>query len=431
VTTPAPPDDLIVAVSTAVGAAAIGIVRLSGSGARSCLEKLSADPSPPPRRVSLRTLTDDDGRVLDRCMVWWAPGPATYTGEELVEVHAHGNPLILDGIVRACCARGARVAEPGEFTRRGLINGRLGLAAAEAVLAAVEATSAGGVDAAARVMSGELGERLAPVRDELLAVAATLEGAVDYPEDVEADPSLAGRLAELASEFEAMAAGVRQAGWLVSGVDVALLGPVNAGKSTLFNRILGEDRAIVHDQPGTTRDVVTGERMLGGIRVRFHDTAGFRDHAGTVEDEGMRRAAAMRDRVAFVLYVLDATDPDWGKPAPGDIVVWNKQDLCARASAWEVSAHTGEGVPALLDHLTQLLHTDRPTDALLWTTRQGEAAGRASTHLSTASEHLHLDDYGPTVVEVGEAIRAVDDLLGIDPDEAVLDELFSRFCVGK
>ena len=103
----------------------------------------------------------------------------------------------------------------------------------------------------------------------------------------------------------------------------------------------------------------------------------------------------------------------------------------ARASAWEGSAHTGEGVPALLDHLTQLLHTDRPTDALLWTTRQGEAAGRASTHLSTASEHLHLDDYGPTVVEVGEAIRAVDDLLGIDPDEAVLDELFSRFCVGK
>ena len=428
------PTQRIVAISSAAGTAAIGVVRLSGPGSGDTLRELTARPLPSPRRMVVRTLlqpgTDEP---LDRAMVWWAPGPGTFTGEEMAEVHAHGNPIILDALVAACVDLGAHHAEPGEFTRRALLNGRMDLAESEAVLAAIEATSLAGVRAAARVMRGDLGDRLASLRAELLEIAALLEANLDYPDDVEPTADLAARMGAISTQLRALAGSVREAGPLIDGVDVAIVGPANSGKSTLFNRLLGEDRAIVHSQPGTTRDVVTGERMIGGIRVRFHDTAGFREGGEFVEDEGMRRARRVQSEADVVIRVVDATRAEAVPAEVGEVVALNKVDLLEEIPTAEfpISALNGQGVDDLLNQLSERVGTDRDPGLVLWTARQGVAAAEAADHLARAGEQLELEEYGPAALDVGLALRCVDDLLGLDPTESVLDELFSRFCVGK
>ena len=433
--------DRIVAVSSAAGLAAIGVVRLSGEGVHHSLSRLVKGDIGAPRRPSLHTLVDpDDGHPIDRALIWWAPGPATYTGEDMVEVHAHGNPVLLDAIVDACCRVGARPADPGEFTRRALLNGKLDLSGAEAILAAVEATSLAGARAAARVMDGDLQRDMDDIRERLVGVAARVEAVIDYPEDVGelVDGATADELDGLAVSLERAAREVSAAGRLMAGADVVLLGPVNAGKSTLLNRIVGQPRAIVDPEPGTTRDVVTAERELAGIRVRFHDTAGLRT-GGTIESvevEGIRRARAMRERATCVVFVLDATRPGVGVPRPGDLVVVNKSDLDESGATWcdglPLSALTGQGVDSLLQLLEERLSVrDDGAGTLLWTERQGAAALRASGHLAGAARQLRTGEFGPVAIEIGDSLRALGELLGVDPEDAVLDELFARFCVGK
>ena len=432
---------LIVAIASAVGPAGVGVVRLSGEGAQECLQALTRRPLGPPRQMTVRTVHDPDGGdILDRALVWWSRSPASYTGEDMAEVHTHGSPVILDAVVEACCLLGARVAEPGEFTRRGLLNGKLGIMEAEAVLAAIEATSAAGARAAARMMTGDLGESLGGLRVTLISMAATVEAAIDYPEDVEVDgdEELASKLRAIAADLQRMAGRVRDARRLIRGVDVAIVGPANSGKSTLFNRLLGEDRAIVHPAPGTTRDVVSGEALVNGVLVRLHDTAGLREVDEAVEGEGIRRAADLHQRAAVVLYVMDATCPEAGGLRAEDVLVINKQDRSVVLGvpgrvepAWPVSALRGDGVDALLEHLGVLVGVKAGPGAALWTTRQGEAATAAARHLTEAARQIAASEHGPGAFEIGEALRDLDELLGIDPTEAVLDDLFSRFCVGK
>jgi len=432
--------DRIVAISTAAGAAAIGVVRLSGPGSKDTLESLCRRSAGEPRRTRVRTLSGpDDGLPIDQAMVWWAPAPDTFTGDEMVELHAHGNPAVLDALVDACVRLGARPAEPGEFTRRALLAGKLDLSGAEAVLAAVDATSLAGARAAVRVLDGELARSVDEVRRALLGAAAALEASIDHEADVgdPIDAAMVDRIARASDQIEGLANGVRAAGRLVAGADVVILGPVNAGKSTLLNRLVGQERAIVHAEPGTTRDVVTGERELAGVRVRFHDTAGIRLGAGEVEGEGMRRAEALRARATCVLFVLDATRPDEGRPAPGDLVVVNKIDRDSSlpslpGEAVAVSALTGEGIDGLEARLEAMVGgVDEVAGTLLWTQRQGAAAARAAIQLRGARAELARGEYGPAATEIGDALRSLDELLGIDPSEAVLDELFARFCVGK
>jgi len=372
--------------------------------------------------------------VLDQSVVWWSPAPATYTGEEMVEIHAHGNPVLLDAIVDACCKLGARVAEPGEFTRRALLNGKLDMAGAEAVLASVEATSVAGAGMATRVLSGELSGKVDGIRSALLSVVAEVEAAVDFEEDMAPpdEASLVQRLEDLTRQLDGMSGRVGEVGRLMHGAQVAILGPPNVGKSTLFNRILGEDRAIVHEKAGTTRDVVSGDRELGGVRVRFHDTAGLREAGEPIEDEGIRRAEALRERVDLVIYVLDATRNGLGAPRDGDLVVINKVDLgTAVQEGMGISATTGEGVGTLVEALRARVAGAEGNELLLWTTRQREASSRAGERLNDAKKQLALGEYGPATAELWEALRALEEILGVDPQRAVLDELFSRFCIGK
>ena len=432
---------LIVAIASGAGPAGVGVVRLSGTGTRECLEALTGQPLSAPRQMAVRTVRHpSSGDILDRALVWWARAPASYSGEDMAEIHTHGSSVIMEAVVEACCDLGARVAEPGEFTRRGLLNGKIGFVEAEAVLAAIEATSEAGARAAARMMTGDMGRALADLRDSLVSTAATVEAALDYPEDVDVDEdeTLAANLESIAADLRQMASRVKDARRLIRGVDVAIVGPPNSGKSTLFNRLVGEDRAIVHSLPGTTRDVVSGEALVDGVLVRFHDTAGLREVDEAVEGEGIRRAVRLRRRVAVVLYVVDATRPAAGDPHDGDLLVINKQDLSNVRSvpgcsepAWPISALDGEGVAALQTQIGKLVGVRAGSGTALWTTRQGVAASAAAHHLTEASRQIAAAEHGPCAFEIGEALRALDDLLGIDPAEAVLDELFSRFCVGK
>lgn len=375
---------------------------------------------------------------MDRAVVWWSYAPGTYTGEDLAELQTHGNPVILDAVVEACCRLGARTAEPGEFTRRALLNGRLDLAGAEAVLAATEARTVAGARLATRVLTGELGDRVQRMRRQLLALAATVEAAVDFPEEVDeiGEDELILELHRLEQDLRGMGERVREAGRLLWGADVAILGPTNSGKSTLFNRLVGEERAIVDPEPGTTRDVITGEREVGGVKIRFHDTAGFRDAVAAVEDEGMRRAMALRERVDRVLYVVDATAPGSSRPEQGDIVVINKIDLQpdrgnVDLEVWPVSAWTGDGIQELMERLvTELVGPETPT-TLIWTARQGMATRAAAARLEAARTALGSAEYGPAAADIGDALRGLQELMGVDAGEAVLDELFARFCIGK
>ncbi len=431
----------IVALATVPGRAAIGIVRLSGPGSRETLAALTRQDCAEPRRMVLRTVQDPaSGRPIDQVMAWWAPGPDTYTGEETAELQGHGNPVLLDAIVDACCRLGARPAEPGEFTRRALLRGRIDLLGAEAILAITEARSAEGAALAAPALTGALRRRLDRMRETLVTAAATVEAAVDDPDDAGADADIAqvvGTLRSLEGEIGTIGGDVDAAGRLLWGTDVAILGPTNAGKSTLFNRLLGEDRAIVDEQPGTTRDVVSGSCELDGLRVRFHDTAGFRLGGGAIEDEGMRRARALRARVDVVLYVVDAVDGDGSSGAePGDVLVYNKIDRPTEAcvppeGSFAISARTGQGVELLREALARQLGRGSREPALLWTRRQAEASRAAARSCGRAGEALANGEYGPAVVEIGDALRRLGELIGIDPTEAVLDELFARFCVGK
>ncbi len=432
--------DVIVAVSTAPGRAAIGVVRMSGPGSLDILEALTGRTRADARRMVERTARDPDtGSPLDRVLVWYGRAPHSYTGEDLVEIHAHGNPWILESLVTACCSLGARRAAPGEFTRRALEAGRLDLAGAEAVLAAIEATSTGGARIAAKALDGVLSREVRRLRREVLGVAADIEAAIDFEDDV-GDPgveSLGERMDGLCGGLREMAGSMRENARLLDGADVALLGPVNAGKSTLFNRLVGRDRSIVHADPGTTRDVITEHREVDGLLIRFHDTAGIREPGDEVESEGIRRARELRHDADLVVFVRDATRPGEGVPEPGDLVVLNKVDLRPQLREevdeddLAVCALAGEGVDDLLERIRRRLGRGDGEDAVLWTGRQAASALAAADQLERARHQLAVGEYGPAAVETRGALESVQGILGIDPTRDVLDELLTRFCVGK
>lgn len=433
----------IVAAATAWGVSAVALVRLSGAGVAELVRRVCGR-LPPPRRATLVRLRDADG-PFDEGLLVWMPGPASYTGEDAAEVSCHGNPLLVERLIGAFQSAGARLAEPGEFTRRAVLNGRLDLVEAEGVLQAIEATSAAGIRlaGAARAVSRRAGE----LRDRLAEVGAELEAILDYPgEDLlfAADAELVGRLDAVAAEAGALAATWRAGRVAVEGARVALVGPVNAGKSTLFNALVGRTRALVSPVPGTTRDVVEGVFQLPRARVTLLDTAGEREDPEALEAAGLglgREAAREADlRVLCVpvdrpadagtRLLLDATH------APR-LVVGTFADRGGDPGVpldLRVSGATGEGLAALREALERAL-LGSPVAAsglVLGSARQAdlfralaEDAGRAARALATglgpavAAEHV----YG--------ALAAVDALTGRDTREEVLDRLFARFCIGK
>ncbi len=423
--------DAIVAASTPPGRGAVGIVRVSGPGG--LVQRLAAAVVPgvlPARQAVLRRVLGPSGELLDRALVLRFAAPHSYTGEDVLEVHLHGNPVLLQACVGAFVAAGARPAAPGEFTRRAVASGRLDLVEAEAVDAVVQAATLQAVRAAQRHLGGELSARLAAWRDELLGLAVVLEALVDFPEDVDepaledqllALPALAGAMDSLAATFEA---GRRMA----RGARVVLAGPVNAGKSTLFNALLGHDRAIVSALPGTTRDVVSEAVDWGGVALRLEDTAGQRSTDDPLEAEGVARSVRASEHADLVIAVRDARGLSDAPPS-GALAVATHCDLAPCPPGWLPVAR-GEGVSAVRDAVVRRLGTADLGDLIVHTERQKSALVAAAQATREASEH-GAEESVLCAVCVRSAGQALDELLGTWTSEAVLDALFSTFCIGK
>jgi tRNA modification GTPase len=443
--------DLILAPATAPGRAALAVVRLSGSGAAAALAALAGE-LPAARRASLRNLRHE-GEALDQALVLWMPGPASYTGEDMAELHLHGGPGVVGGVLEALAAQGARMAAPGEFTRRAFANGKLDLAQAEAVADLVEAETASQARQALEQLGGALSRRYDGWREKLLETLAFLEAAIDFPdeelpEDVaeRARPHLEAVLAELNTALSDAKRGRR----VREGLKVALIGAPNAGKSSLLNALVGRDAAIVAPTPGTTRDVIEQSLVLDGYQLLLADTAGLRSADDAIEAEGVRRARAWAEEADLRIMVVDGSSDagDWVEARlearAGDLCLINKADLnegldgqaadgwagIAGLAVMQVSLKEGaDGVRAWLADraMTMLSGSDFPAATRL---RHAERLTDARDRLRAA---LAVADRGAELAaeEVRLAARALERVTGRIGAEEVLGRVFSSFCIGK
>ena len=423
--------DPIAACITPWGHAAVAVVRVSGAGLRPLVERV-AGPLPPARHARHVCLRDDEG-PFDDGLVTYFPGPRSYTGEDVVEISCHGNPLLVERLLRAIAAR---PAAPGEFTRRAYLNGRMDLTRAEGVMATIAATSRRGLDVARLGLGGAVAAEVEALRDALVDVGAELEAILDYPgEDLlfSDDRQLVGRLEGIAGRAGALAASCRGGRVAVEGARVVFAGPVNAGKSSLFNALLGGPRAIVSSEPGTTRDVVEAPWQLDSARLVLVDTAGERESAGAVEAEGIARGRAARDDADLVVRCVP---PGEVAPAASEdtLVVHTFADLGAGCppGALAVSAHSGAGIAELKSAILSRLGVDAPGNAAVVVHSARQAACFARLGSLAREGATALPEAGPAaaVERVYAAIEVLDEVVG-GVREDVLDRLFARFCVGK
>lgn len=442
--------DTIFALATAPGRAAVAVVRLSGPASGGVLQSLTGKAVPAARRASLRRLMAKGGRVLDEALVIWTPGPGSYTGEDAAELHLHGGPAIVEGVVQALHDLGLRLAEPGEFTRRAFENGKLDLAQAEAVADLVDAETEGQARQALGQLGGALSQRYEAWRGQLVQALAMLEAAVDFPdEELPADvadrarPPLEALLAEISEALADEGRGRR----VREGFRVALIGAPNAGKSSLLNALAGRDAAIVTATPGTTRDVIEIPMVLGGYKVLLADTAGVRDTEEAIEAEGVRRARAWAEGADLRLWAVDqSASGDWrqayGLARPGDLLLLTKADLPPGADRSDVLAVGLESLvistlaPGDIQKVREALE-QRVVSALgsgeaplATRIRHGESLREAQLRLSRA-----LDALEPAVELAAEdvrlAARALARVTGRIGAEDILDVVFSSFCIGK
>jgi len=435
--------DPIVAPATAWGRSPLAVVRLTGSGLDPILAAVltgSQRLQETPRRVGIRSA---NGTPIDDGLAWLRRGPRTATGQDLCEITVHGNPLIVEALVQACLSAGARTARPGEFTRRAVLGGHLDLVRAEAVDQVIRATSPGGLDLARTGMDGRLSRRLQEWHEALLASAADLEARLDYPDDeltLASDDELIRGLWAVSVACAALAETYDAGRALVDGVRIALVGPVNAGKSSLFNRLVGSERALVHAQPGTTRDVVEARCQLGPLQATLLDTAGERSTEDPVEAAGLALAQRLVADTDLLVVVLRAGRPTAADPvilartaAQRRVVVYNGLDQARGVpdGALGTSAVTGEGLDALQDAIVAQLGVADTSELLVASARQRDALQAISAAAQEAVTALPVA--GPAVAAdaLTRGLEQLDVLTGADTREEVLDALFARFCIGK
>jgi tRNA modification GTPase len=442
--------DTIFALATAPGRAAIAVVRISGPGTRAALEDI-AGAIPPPRRAAHRRLRDPEtGEIIDDGIVLFFPAPASFSGEDMAELQLHSGRAILSAVFALLGARpGFRLAEPGEFTRRAFLNGKLDLTGAEAIADLVAAETAAQRRQALRQLAGAFGQLCEAWRARLIRAQARLEAEIDFPEE-DLPPALwqAARreMKALRHEIAAHLADDHRGERLRDGVVVAILGPPNAGKSSLMNALARRDVAITSSIAGTTRDVIEVGLDLGGYPVVLADTAGLRDSADAVEEEGVRRARARAASADLRLIVLDATRPAESAAVrplidSAAIVVANKIDLAppdgavwadrlGGAPASRLSVATGEGLAALIERLSAAVSGLLTADAAPLVTRTRH---RLALEACVAA----LDRFaGATLPELAAedlraAARSLGAITGRVGVEDVLDSLFREFCIGK
>jgi tRNA modification GTPase len=458
--------DTIVAIATPPGRGGIGVVRLAGPRAVELANRLTGrtEPLAPRHATFARVIARDpsgNGRAaIDHVVLTWFVAPHSYTGDDVVEISGHGSPLLLKEVVGLAVAGGARLAEPGEFTLRAYLNGRIDLAQAEAVADLVDAVTPLQARSAMDQLEGTLTGVIRAIDAALFDLAARLEASLDFPDEgfhfITRDETIAG-LDAVRGDLDRLARDGRTGRVVREGRLIVISGPPNAGKSSLFNALLGSDRAIVTEVPGTTRDVLSERVDIGGLAVTLVDTAGLRDASDAIEAEGVRRARAAQHVAALTVLVLDRSAPlpgnlddlaaGTGGPA---IVVANKIDLPAAWSAdavegerqraegkndaVEVSALTGAGVDALRRRLIAAL-TDREElrdPPAISNVRHLALVDDARRALERAGRSLHAGATEELVlVEIGTARRALEEITGRRTPDDLLEHIFRSFCVGK
>ena len=453
--------DTIAAIATIQAPSAIGIVRLTGPDTRRILDGVFAPANgrpmsaQTPRKLVFGRALDRSGGVIDEALAVLFPGPNSYTGEDCAEIHCHGSPVVLDEVLAAAFARGARQARGGEFTQRAFLSGRMDLIQAESVADLIDAESAGAARNAVGQLQGRMSRSVGGIYDALMDVVSRFYAIVDYP-DEEIEPlqqaQIEQTLAESAERLDALLATFSRGRLLKSGVPAVILGKPNAGKSSLLNALLGYDRAIVTDIAGTTRDTVEEKVLVGSVLLRLCDTAGIRDAADTVERLGVERAQQAAQRAELALLVLDGSAPltredeeaiAAARRARRMLVLVNKADLpqvldtaALRVRFGEViplSARSGAGVDALCRAVEELFAGgETPRGELRTNARQAESAQRALDAVRRAEQALR-SGLSPDAVltDAEEALEALAEFSGKRVRDDLVATIFSRFCVGK
>lgn len=448
--------DTITGVSTAAGEGGVAIVRLSGEEAVAIFEHAfhprKRKPPFESHRLMYGHVVDANGEAIDEAMGVVMLAPNSYTREDVCEIHTHGGSVAAGLVMRRLIELGARPAEAGEFTRRAFMNGRIDLMQAEAVMGVIGAQSAAALRAEQRQLSGGQSKFIRDAQDTLTGLLAGLEAHIDYPDEIDEDEALEGLnegLDKLICQLE-RAIDERGARIVREGLHVALCGRPNAGKSTLFNALLGEERAIVTDIPGTTRDVLEGSFSLDGVRVILQDTAGLRESSDAVEQIGVERAKAALEQADAALLLVDASTDltqdelelvQMETPCPCAVLL-NKEDagdavnpktiheVQPGRTVISLSAKTGEGVAKVRDYLRGFVQ--KPQELMLTHERHMSVARQALDRLKQAQAGLKFDQpLDLAAVDLHEALYLLGRITGDSVDEQLLDDIFSRFCVGK
>lgn len=432
--------DTIAAPATAVGGA-IAVIRISGPDALAVGNRVWHGKTPLCREKARMMCLGRCGG--DQVLAVYMPGPRSYTGDDVVELHCHGGALAADQVLQCTLRGGCRMAEPGEFTFRAFVNGKLDLVRAEAVSEIISADSRMALNLAEKQLSGALSRVLATLRDNLAAVLAECESHLDFPdEELDWDTDLADRLVVPAGELAKLLAGARDGMVIRQGVRVVISGLPNAGKSSLLNRILGRERAIVTSIPGTTRDTLEETATLGGIPVRLTDTAGLRQSDDEVERIGIERSRREIASAEVELRVLDASTGDPGGFQPHDraIAVWNKMDMAGdrilpelNCRTVHLSALTGENVDSLHRMFRELVwgREDWAEPDFAVSSRHAAELEQALQALPEAMSLLRDQRWDLAAIPLRSSLEALGRITGEYADPDILEKIFSRFCIGK
>jgi len=451
-----PLGDTIVALGTPRGESAIAVVRLSGPECkRIAQEAIGANTLPHPRKAVLGTYRDKRATPLDHVLYTYFEGPASYTGEDMLEINCHGNPLIVQKVLEDLMARGCRHAGPGEFTRTAYLNQKMDLSQAEAVSDMITARSEFALKAAQKQLRGGLGKKVEYFTDELAQTIAELEAFVDFPEDdlpPEDEARNVIRLSKTINDLDTLIATSHYRSFLNEGVKTLIIGAPNAGKSSLLNALLGEERAIVSEQPGTTRDFISESIMIGQHCIRIIDTAGLHEAGSDIEKIGISKTMEKSHEADLFLLVIDQSLPYPTLPEEvtkeftpeKTIVLKNKIDLATNQNQSEVisgcehvslSLKTGDGLSELRKALEQRLEqrtNGLDEDTLVVNARHAHALMRAKESVEAGLKLIK--EKGPTELassELREALEHLGDVVGKIDNEKILDKLFSTFCIGK
>ncbi|RLQ22050.1 tRNA uridine-5-carboxymethylaminomethyl(34) synthesis GTPase MnmE [Seongchinamella sediminis] len=451
--------ETIVAVATAPGRGGVGIVRLSGNNALAIARAITGQTLSP-RHAHFCPFSDSAGQRLDSGIALYFPGPHSFTGEDVVELQGHGGPVILDLLVKACTARGARQARPGEFSERAFLNDKLDLAQAEAIADLINSTTEQAALNANRSLQGAFSREINALVELVTRLRVYVEAAIDFPEeeiDFIGDGQVREQLLAIIDQLERVHAQARQGALLQEGMKLVIAGKPNAGKSSLLNALSGQDRAIVTAIEGTTRDVLREHIQIDGMPLHIVDTAGLRDSADEVEQEGIRRAWSEMESADHILLVVDGSNPDHDNDKPRAIwpeiqqhltrhiatsVVHNKCDLSGRepgvsdhngTAIIELSAKTGAGMDLLKSHLKQRMgYSESEESSFSARRRHLQSLEKAARALAAGRAQLEGAGAGELLAEdLRECQHALGEITGAVSSDQLLGEIFSSFCIGK